>query len=239
MRVFGDQGSSCGHNQVGQERSAGTPLPQFSPTLRRDVRSGSSGDQIVTMMQTAKSRRRYKPMAAAGIPLCLTTGRRSFLQRQMRSVLVVIADELIHEALQVPFVHYDRMVEHISAAIADPALGNTVLPWASETCSLRLDAEALYCPDDFFIEVGTAIKDRIGGCRVVRERLAQLLNHPCTARMFGHIAVKNTAPVMGHDQEAVENAKGERRHGKQIHRRNGFTMIAQKTSPSDRKSTRL
>ena len=37
---------------------------------------------------------------------------------------------------------------------------------------------------------------------------------------------------MGHDQEAVENAKGERRHGKEIHHRDGFTMIAQKGSPS-------
>jgi hypothetical protein len=41
-----------------------------------------------------------------------------------------------------PFVENDHMVEQISAAVADPTLRNAVLPRASETSLLGLDAEA-------------------------------------------------------------------------------------------------
>ena len=43
-----------------------------------------------------------------------------------------------------PFVENDHMVEQIPAAVADPALCNTVLPRASEVGPLWLDAEALH-----------------------------------------------------------------------------------------------
>jgi hypothetical protein len=47
-----------------------------------------------------------------------------------------------------------------------------------------------------------------------------------------HIEVQNTPPVMSNDEEAIENAKGDRRYGEEIHRGNCFTMIAQKCHPS-------
>ena len=47
-----------------------------------------------------------------------------------------------------------------------------------------------------------------------------------------HIEVQNAPPVVGDDEETVENAEGERWHGEEIHRGNGFTMIAQKSRPS-------
>ena len=102
----------------------------------------SSGGQIVAMMQSAEPWHRYNPMVAFGILLCITTGRGSLRQRKMRAVLVIITDVLVHEAFQMPFVENDHMVEQISAAVADPTLRNAVLPRASETSLLGLDAEA-------------------------------------------------------------------------------------------------
>jgi hypothetical protein len=130
------------------------------------------------------------------------------------------------------FIQNDHMVEQIAAAVADPTLGDAVLPRTSEAGPLGLDAEALHRVDHFFIELCAAIKDQIAGRRVVRERLAQLLNDPGAGRVFGHIAVKDAPPIMRNDEEAVENAEGERRHGEEIHRGDGFTMIAQKRRPS-------
>src|ERR1017187_3219995 len=100
----------------------------------------------------------------------------------MSAVVVIVADVIIHEASQMLLVQNDHMIEKVAAAVADPALGDAVLPWASETRSLRFDAETLYRLDDFFVELSTAIKDQVTRCRVVRERLAQLLDHPGASR---------------------------------------------------------
>ena len=130
-----------------------------------------------------------------------------------------------------PFVEHDHVVEQIPAAVADTSFRHTVLPGAAEAGSFRLDAEVLHRVDDFLIEVCAAIEDQVFGSRVIRECLAQLLNNPCARWMSGDIAVKNPPPVVSDDEETVENAEGERWHGEEIHRRNGFTMIAQKCHP--------
>jgi len=51
---------------------------------------------------------------------------------------------------------------------------------------------------------------------------------PDAAWTFSHIEVKNSTPVMHNDEEAIQYAKGQRRHGEEVHRGDGFTMIAQK-----------
>ena len=50
--------------------------------------------------------------------------------------------------------------------------------------------------------------------------------------MFGHVAVENPSPVMRNDEVAVQHAEGQRRHGKEIHRGDGFTMVTQERRPS-------
>ena len=145
---------------------------------------------------------------------------------------MVIADVLVHQAFQMAFIESDNVVEQIAAAVADPTLGDTVLPRTAETGSLGPNAEALYRVDHFFIELCAATKDQVAGRRIVRERLAQLLNDPGAGRVFGHIAVKDAPPIMRNDEEAIQHAEGQRRHGEEIHCRDGFTMIAQKGRPS-------
>src|ERR1039458_4515676 len=54
-----------------------------------------------------------------------------------------------------------------------------------------------------------------------------------------HIEVQNTPPVMSNDEEAIENAKGDRRYGEEIHRGNCFTMIAQKCHPPQQGTFRI
>src|ERR1035441_1368793 len=131
-----------------------------------------------------------------------------------------------------PPIENDHVVEQIPSAGAYPAFRNTVLPWTSEARPLWLDAETLHCLDHFIIELWAAIKDQLARGRVVRERLAQLLNDPCTRRMASHIPVKNTPPVMRDDEKAVQHSEGQRWHSEEIHRGDGFTMIAQKGRPS-------
>ena len=196
-----------------------------------DCRCGS-GCQIVAMMQAAEPGHRYNSVINTGILDCFTTGGRSLRQRNMSSVLVVVPDVLVHQAFQMAFVHNNYIVEQIPAAVADPSLGHAILPRTSEAGPLRLDAKALHRVNNFFIELCATVKDQIDGGRVVGERLAQLLDNPSTARVFGHIAVKNQPPVMRNDEEAVENIESERRYGEEIRRGDSFTMVAEKSRPS-------
>jgi hypothetical protein len=50
--------------------------------------------------------------------------------------------------------------------------------------------------------------------------------------VLGNIAVQDTPTVMRNDEEAVENADCQRRYGEEVHRSDGFPMIAQKCCPS-------
>jgi hypothetical protein len=101
----------------------------------------------------------------------------------MRAIVVVVTDVLIQQAFQMPFIHNDDMVKQIAAAVANPTLGNTVLPWTSETGPLWLNAKALHGVDDFLIEARAAIKDQVAGRRVIGKSFAKLLDNPGTVRM--------------------------------------------------------
>ena len=109
---------------------------------------------------------------------------------------------------------------------------NALRDRTSEARPLGLDAEALHSVDDFIVEVRAAIRDQVFGCRIERKRLAQLLNNPRAGWMPGHVEVKNTTSIMCYHKEAVENSERERRHGKEIHGGDRFTMATQKSGPS-------
>jgi len=150
----------------------------------------------------------------------------------MGSVVVKVADVLVHEALQMSFIQNDHMIEQISTAVSDPALSNTVLPRTSVAGPLRLDAKAIHRFDHFEVELRPSIKDKVTWCRVEGERLAQLLNDPGAGRVSGYIEVKNAPPVMRNDEEAIKHTERERRHGEEVHRGRNFAVIAEKGSPS-------
>ena len=183
------------------------------------------------MMQAAESRRRYDSTTCIGDLLCFTTRRRSLRERQMRPVLMVVTDVFAHQAFQMPFVENDDMVEQLPTAVPDPSLCDAILPRNSEAGPNGLNTETLHCLDHFFIEASATIEDQIAGRRIVGECLAQLLNDSGAGRMFGRIAVKDTAPSMRNDKQAVQHAESQRRHGEEVHGRDGFTVVVQKRSP--------
>src|SRR6476646_4016595 len=150
----------------------------------------------------------------------------------MCAILEIVEDVFVDKAFQMPPIENDHMVEQIPAAGAYPAFRNAVLPWTSKAGALGLNAETLHCFDHFIIELWAAIKDQVGGGRVIGKRLAQLLHDPCTRRMARHLTLKNTPPVMRDDEKAVVHSEGQRWHCKEIHCGDGFPMIAQKSRPS-------
>ena len=50
----------------------------------------------------------------------------------MDSVFVVVVDVFAQQAMQMPFVHDDHMIEKLATSASDPSLGNPILPWGVE-----------------------------------------------------------------------------------------------------------
>jgi hypothetical protein len=147
-----------------------------------------------------------------------STCGRLLRQSQVRPVVMVVADVFGHEPFEMPLVEDDDVIEQVPAAVADKALGDAVLPRASEAGPLGLNAEALHCVDDIFAEVRRPVEDQILRCRVVRESLAQLLRDPRAGRMPGDAEVQNPPSIMRDHEETVKHPKGECRHGEEVHR---------------------
>jgi hypothetical protein len=51
----------------------------------------------------------------------------------------------------------------------------------------------------------------------------------------GNVAVQNPPPVMGDDEEAIEHAESQRRHGEEVHRGDRFSVVIQESSPTLRR----
>jgi hypothetical protein len=59
-----------------------------------------------------------------------------------------------------------------------------------------------------------------------------LQSHPQCLGIASHVAVQNATAVMtDDDEEAVQNTKRQCGNGKEVHRRDGFTMVTQKRQP--------
>lgn len=99
-----------------------------SSNLFRIDRGGGSGSRILAMMQTAELWCVYNFTACKGIFLSFTLGGCSLRQRKMSTVLVVVTDVIVHKAFEMALVQNNHMVQQVSPATADPALGNTILP---------------------------------------------------------------------------------------------------------------
>jgi hypothetical protein len=63
---------------------------------------------------------------------------------------------------------------------------------------------------------------------IVSPSFAQLQHDPQGVRLPGHVAVENLPPVVTDDEKAVQNSKGQSRHGEEIHGSDGFAMVAKK-----------
>lgn len=113
------------------------------------------------MMWAAEPWHRYKPVTHSGVSHRCAAPRSSLVQPEMRGVVAVVADVLVHPALQMALIENDHMIEQVAPATTDEAFRNAILPRTSETGSFRLDAEALQRVNNFGTETGTLVEDKV------------------------------------------------------------------------------
>jgi hypothetical protein len=80
--------------------------------------------RCVAVVQSTESRKRSNVACRGRASLRRSTHRRVFRKPQMRSVLVVAADVLSHEAFQMPLVQNDHMIQQVPSAVPHPAFRN-------------------------------------------------------------------------------------------------------------------
>src|SRR5947209_13784905 len=91
------------------------------------------------MMKTADSRLCRDGAVQIRSHFVRSSAGRLFIQSEMRSVILVIADVLKAEAHQVPLVYGDHVIQHLTAYAAHPSFRNSVLPRTANTHPDRLD----------------------------------------------------------------------------------------------------
>jgi len=102
---------------------------------------------------------------------------------KMRPVVEIIGGVFGHQAAKMALIEHDDMIEKVAAAVADEALGYTILPRTFEGCSLRLNAERLHRISDLGVEDGIAVVDHVLDSGLLGKCIAQLLRHPSAGRM--------------------------------------------------------
>jgi len=100
-------------------------------------------------------------------------------------------------------VQSNDVVQQLSSATADPALGHAVLPRVLDRGLQAGNVHGSNRDWDFQSILCIMIKDEELGGRLIRKGLAQLLADPGASRMTRNVEVKNAPAVMANDKEAV------------------------------------
>jgi hypothetical protein len=125
----------------------------------------------------------------------------------------------------------DHMVEKFSATTSNPAFRDSILPGTLEACSFGFDFAGYKEIHHIFAELCVSIQYRILVGTWFRECLPQLLDNPRACRLFRNIKMEDPAATMFNNEEAIQDSEREGWHSEEVHGRDDFPMILQKSSP--------
>ena len=197
----------------------------------KKARLSNSGGRLVTVMQSTESRVGHD--FQTDFSFHRVSSRRCVLhQSEMSAVLVVITNIFGEQSSQVPFVEGNHVIQEIAAATPYPALGDTVLPRATDRRSDGGESHGFYSALNLGTELRVMIEDQILLPVIVRKCFSQLLRHPTTGWVPGDAEVQNATAVMSDEEETIENSECDRWNREKIHGGNGFVMIVKKRFPA-------
>jgi hypothetical protein len=152
------------------ERGFLSSSPQAEPSVRIS-RTGVCTENLnpnVTVVKSAKNGVRFYDTA----PLNWARDRRIFVQRPVRSYIVVIASIGSHDAAQMCLAQYDEMIHTLAPDQSNQPFGKAILPGRAWCSRLVPDAHrAQSACDDGAIDA-IPIADQIGRRLIPRECLS-------------------------------------------------------------------
>ena len=134
----------------------------------------------------------------------------------MRSVGVVVGDELAEDSPQVLFIDDDQVVETLAPQGADNSLGQGIRTRSPDRGEESFRAERARPRCEVRPISTIAIPDEIFRCPAPGRGLEKLTSDPTGRRMSRHMEVHEFAPAMSEEDEHVECLEGEGLDGKQV-----------------------
>src|SRR5215472_12870024 len=95
-----------------------------------------------------------------------------------------------------------------------------------------MDAQGANSDRDFQSVLGIAIEKQKPGSGIKGKGFAQLLDDPQASGVLGDVEVQNASAFVADDEEAIEYAERDRGNRKEIHRGDGFLVVAKKGKPA-------
>jgi hypothetical protein len=147
-----------------------------------------------------------------------SAARRCLPESKVRAVLVVLADILGEESLQMVLIEHDDVIQQITTTAAYPTFCNPILPRTSDRSANTLDSHRPNRRRDLDSILGVPIEDKKLGSGLIRKGFSQLLYNPQALGMPRYVEMQNAPTIVADDEEAIEDAERDRRNGEEVHR---------------------
>ena len=161
-----------------------------------------------------------------------SAARRCLPESKVRAVLVVVADILGEESLQMVFIEHDDVIQQITTTAAYPAFCNSILPRTPDRSANTLDSHRPNRCRDLDSILGVPIENKKLRSGLIRKGFSQRLYNPQALGMPRDVEMQNAPTIVADDEEAIEDAERDRRNGEEVHRGDSFPVVAQKGEPA-------
>src|SRR5260221_3225648 len=153
----------------------------------------------------------------------------------MRPYLVVIFHVRQQYMTEVSLAEHNNVVKALPSDRTDQPFGISVLPWGARRCRPVTNAHRSKSSDEDLTIGPIPVTDQIAGSLFPTACFPDLICDPFCSRMSCDAKPQNLSSAVPHDQQAIEQAKRDRRHDEQIHRGDAVGMIMKERLPTLRR----
>src|SRR5262249_5240156 len=161
-----------------------------------------------------------------------TKARCIFVQRPVRSDVVVIASIGSQDPAQMGFAPDDEMIETLAPDRSDQPFSEAILPRRGRCDGLVPYAHGTQTAGDDGAVDAIPIANNVVRGLVPRESLGELARDPVSGRICCRVNPDEVSPAQTNDDEGIEQVEANARHNKQVHGRNVRRVVTQEGAPS-------
>jgi len=144
---------------------------------------------------------------------------------------MIIGKVARQEALQMPCVEHDDMLQTLAPDAPKEALHVRVLPWTSRGDDGFLEPHVLDAlPQGRAVDASASAQER-AWYRVPRKGLHHLPCRPLGGRMLGHVAMDHASALMRHNHQDEEDPERHGWHGKEVQGHEILRVVGEKRLP--------
>src|SRR6267142_1981248 len=153
----------------------------------------------------------------------------------MRPYLVVIVHVRLQHVTEVALTEHNDVVKAFPSDRTDQPFGIPDLPWGVRRCPPVTNAHSSKSSDEDLTIGPIPVTDQVAGSLFPTACFRELICDPFCSGVSCDAKPQNLSSAVPHDQQSIEQAKRDRRHDEQIHRRDAVGMVMKKRLPALRR----